>query len=71
MVINQNIQKHRMVFLHLLHCSIFSSAVLINMIAVLITYTTVTVVGVVAFVYFKDCDPLYNGDITKGDQVRC
>ena len=39
------------------------------MVTILIAYVTVTVVGVVSFVYFNECDPLYNGDITKGDQV--
>ena len=53
----------------MLQCSIFFSAVLINMVTILIAYVTVTVVGVVSFVYFNECDPLYNGDITKGDQV--
>ena len=39
------------------------------MVAILIAYITTLIVAVVCFAYFKNCDPLYHGDITKGDQV--
>ena len=44
-------------------------AVLVNTIIIFFAYLTVGIVGAVASVYFKDCDPLLNGDITNGDQV--
>jgi hypothetical protein len=36
----------------------------------LVAVGCVTVTGIVASVYFLDCDPLYHGDIGRGDQVR-
>jgi hypothetical protein len=44
--------------------------VLVNTIIIFLAYLTVGIVGAVASVYFANCDPLLNGEITNGDQVR-